>query len=191
MSEPMNAWEKELERALRKKFYEDEVKDILAYYKEIIEDRKSNGESIDSILNDYVIDDIVKDMMPEILLKRKNDSYLKISKSTKQLLILLLSSPLLVPLGIIYISILIFIFSMMLVSGILIIGALTTFVGFIFEIIESSMDIVTVIGLSGFALMMFSMLMLISIGLFKGMMIVTNQMFKWFTRIARKRGENA
>lgn len=186
----MNTWEKELERALRKKFYEDEVKDILAYYREIIEDRKSNGESMDAILNDYVISDIVKAMMPEILMKRKNDSYLKISKSTKQLLILLLSSPLLIPLGIVYISILIFIFSMMVVSGMLMIGSLTTFVGFLLDMISSTLDIQTVIGLSGFALMMFSMLMLISIWLFKGMMVVANQLFKWFTKIANKRGEN-
>jgi len=79
----MKTWLKELERALRTKFYDDEVKDILNYYEEIINDRLSSGEKIDDILSGYEIKKIVKDMTPEILMKRENTSVLRVSKSTR------------------------------------------------------------------------------------------------------------
>jgi hypothetical protein len=55
--------------------------------------------------------------------------------------------------------------------------------------LTSGMDVPTFVGLFGFGLMMFAIMMLVSVGLFKGMMIISNQLFRWFSKIAKKRGE--
>lgn len=186
----MKVWLKELERALSRKFYEEEVKDIISFYEEVINDRVSNGELLDDILSGCDIQKIVKDMMPEVLMKRENKSYVQVSKSTRQLLILLLGSPILVPLGIIYISILIFVMSMIFTSGILIFTSIIGFGSYVIDLFSTDLSIPNVIGTLGFGLMIFSMMILIAIWLYQLMILIWKKMIFWFSKVAQKRGEH-
>ncbi len=185
----MKAWLRELERALQRKFYEEEVKDVMSYYEEIINDRLSNGESIDYILENYDIQKIVKDMTPEVLMKRENKSYLQVSRSTKQLLIVLLGSPILIPLGIVYISFLIFVFSMIITAGALLFSGVVGFVSYVIEVFSSGLTIPSMIGVFGFGLMVFSMLILMGLWLYQLMVYVWKKMIVWFSKLVFKRGE--
>lgn len=186
----MKAWLNELKKALARKFYDDEVKDIVGFYEELINDRLSDGESIDQILMSYDIQKIVKDMTPEVLMKRENKSYLQVSKSTKQLLILLLGSPLLIPLAVVYISVLIFVFSMILTAGILVVTGVIGFVTYVVDLFQSGLTLPNVIGTLGFGLMMFGMVILIALWLYQLMILVWKKMIIMFSKIVRKRGEH-
>lgn len=186
----MKAWLRELERALKRKFYEDEVRDIVGFYEEVINDRLSNDEKIDDILMSYDIQKIVKDMMPEVLMKRENKSYVQVSKSTKQLLILLLGSPLLLPLGIVYLSILIFVMSMILTAGILLVTGIIGFGSYVIDLLQSGLSLPNVVGTLGFGLMMFGMVVLLALWLYQLMIVIWKKLIFWFSKIALKRGEH-
>ncbi|MDY0295342.1 MAG: DUF1700 domain-containing protein [Acholeplasmataceae bacterium] len=186
----MKAWLNELQKALARKFYDDEVKDIVSFYEELINDRLSDGESIDQILMSYDIQKIVKDMTPEVLMKRENKSYLQVSKSTKQLLILLLGSPLLIPLAVVYISFLIFVFSMILTAGILLVTGVIGFVTYVVDLFQSGLTLPNVIGTLGFGLMMFGLVVLVALWLYQLMILVWKKTIVLFSKIVHKRGEH-
>jgi uncharacterized membrane protein len=185
----MKTWLKELERALRAKFYDDEVKDILSYYEEIINDRLSSGEKLDAILSGYDVKKIVKDMTPEVLMKRKNTSMLRVSKSTRQLLIVLLGSPILLPLGIIYVSILIFVMSMMITAFVLVVSGLVGFAGLLVDMLQTSLSLPNILGVLGMGLMTFSMLILIALWMYQLMALFWRKLIVWFSKLAHRRGE--
>lgn len=186
----MNQWLKELERALKHTFYEDEIKDIVSFYEEMINDRLASGEAIDSILSSYDIKKIVKDMTPEMLMKRENKSYTQVSKSTKQLLVLLLGSPLLLPLGIMYISVLIFVISMIITAFALMFSGVVGFGAFIIDMFQSNLSLPNILGTLGLGLMMFGLVVLISLWLYQLMVITWKKLIYWFSKLAHRRGEN-
>jgi uncharacterized membrane protein len=189
MSGKMKTWLRDLEKALSKKFYEDEVVDIVSYYEEMIEERRSSGESIDDILSDYNINETVKTMTPNVLLKRPNRTHKDITKNTKQLALVLLSTPFLLPLGILYISMLIIAFSMMLVTGVLIFSSFLGIFWMIVDLMQSNMETANIIGISGFSVMMFSLAVLLSIWIYQVAWYLSKKMLYWFSNVARKKGE--
>ncbi len=185
----MKTWLKDLERALKRKFYQEEVDDIISYYEEMINERLSSGESLDQILSSYDIQKIVVDMTPEVLMKRENNSYRKISKSTKQLLILLIGSPILFPLAIFYLSIMIFVFSMIMTSFIVLGSSLVGFIGFIVQLSTADLSIGSMIGMIGFALVVFSLMAIFALILLKWMAILWKKLLHWFSKLAYRKGE--
>ena len=184
----MKTWIRELEEALSKHFYEDEVKDIISYYTEMIEERKANGESIDDILSDYHIKDIVKSMTPNILMKRVNDTYGKTSKSIRQLLLLLLSTPILLPLGILYITLIVVAFSFIIASVTILFSSIIGIVALSVDISTSSLGLAEMFGLIGISLMSFSCAILISVWLYKVVWILSKKLLIVFSKLAQ-RGE--
>lgn len=186
----MKEWLKELQRALQHTFYEDEIKDIVSFYEEMINDRLAGGESIDKILSSYDIKKIVKDMTPEVLMKRENKSYTQVSKSTKQLLVLLLSTPFLLPLGIGYISVLIFIIAMIITAWALLLSAVIGFGAYIIDMIQSNLSLPNIFGTLGIGLMIFGLVVLVSIWLYQLMVITWKKLIYWFSKLAHRRGEN-
>lgn len=185
----MKTWLKDLERALKRKFYQEEVEDILSYYEEMINERLSSGESLESIISSYNIEKIVTDMTPEVLMKRENDSYKKISKSTKQLLILLIGSPILFPLAIFYLSIMIFVFSMIITSFIVLGSSLVGFIGFMIQLMTADLSVGSMIGMLGFGLVVFSLMAIFSLILLKWMAILWKKLLHWFSKLAYRKGE--
>jgi uncharacterized membrane protein len=185
----MKTWLKDLERALSKKFYDSEVDDIVSYYEEMINERLSSGESLDQILASYDIQKIVVDMTPEVLMKRENNSYRKISKSTKQLLILLIGSPILFPLAVLYISIMIVVFSMILTGFVVLGSSLIGFIGFLTQLSTSSLSLGSMIGMIGFALVVFTLMAIFSLVLLKWMTVLQKKLLHWFSKLAYRKGE--
>ncbi len=185
----MNSWLKELEQALKRKFYDEESKDIVSFYEEMINDRLANGEKLDNILSGYDIRQIVKDITPEVLMKRENKSYTQVSKSTKQLMVVLLSSPLLIPLGIIYIAFLIFVVSMIITAWIVLTTGVVGFGVFIVDMIQSELSFANVLGALGLGLMVLGFIVLVSLWLSQLMVMTWKKLIYWFSKLAHRRGE--
>lgn len=185
----MKTWLKDLENALSRKFYKDEVLDIVSYYQEMIEERLSGGEKLDVILDEYDIKDIVKTMTPEVLVKRKNDTYPRLVKSIRQLLITLLSTPLLIPIAVVYVVLLIFAFSLIVASFAVIVSTFVGFVGISLDFFTTSLSTPNLMVLGGLTLMMVSLLLLASIWIYQMTIWTSKKMLVLFSKIARKAGE--
>jgi uncharacterized membrane protein len=185
----MKTWLRELERELKRRFYDEEVKDVLSYYEEMIQERLSSGELIDDILESYNIRDIAKSITPEVIMKRTNDTYKKAVKSTKQLAAVLLSTPLLIPLGVLYLSLLIFAVSMMIASGAIILSSIVGGIAFLADISQSNLGTNEVMGLIGMILMTFSLMILFSLWMFRWIQILTKKLLYIFSKLARNKGE--
>lgn len=100
----LNDLKKEANRYLEK----NETNELVSYYEEIINERLSNNETIESILASYDIEVIVKEALPGVILKRKD----KVFKNSFQVMLLLLSSPILIPLAIVYIALVVVIIAL-------------------------------------------------------------------------------
>jgi len=185
----MKSWLRELERELKRRFYDEEVKDVLSYYEEMIQERLSGGENIDDILESYNIREIAKSITPEVIMKRANDTYKAAVKSTKQLAVVLLSTPLLIPLGVLYLSLLIFAVSMMIASGAVILSSIVGGIAFLANLSQSSLGTNEVMALIGLMLMTFSLMILFSLWMLKWVQILTKKLLYVFSKIARNKGE--
>ncbi len=185
----MKSWLRELERELKRRFYDEEVKDVLSYYEEMIQERLSGGENIDDILESYNIREIAKSITPEVIMKRANDTYKAAVKSTKQLAVVLLSTPLFIPLGILYLSLLIFAVSMMIASGAVILSSIVGGIAFLANLSQSSLGTNEVMALIGMVLMTFSLMILFSLWMLKWIQILTKKLLYIFSKIARNKGE--
>lgn len=125
MNKILNKIEKNL-RGMNK----PEVEEVLQYYEEIISDRLENGESIEQINNSIDYNEIRKIYVPKSINTRNNETIKESANTSKTLLLFLLTSPILIPLAIlyfvivfvIYVLITSFLLTMMLVplSGLLI-----------------------------------------------------------------------
>lgn len=128
----MDKFMKALRQALKKHFYQAEVDEICAYYEEMIYERKAQGERMDDTLSDYQVKDILRDMLPEVVEKRTTTSR-NIVKSNSLLLGLLISTPLLLPLGIAYIVMISVFFAMIVTGASLMISGVAVIFGFIVQ----------------------------------------------------------
>ncbi len=109
-------WMKELKFELDRYFRSEEVTEILSYYEEMIDDRMENGEDIVSILNDYDAKSIAKSMIPNVISRRTGKDE-KMTSNLWMIVLVLFSTPILIPLGVVYLSIMISVFSV-LISGV-------------------------------------------------------------------------
>ncbi len=99
-------WFNELNQALTKYFNKEETKEIVSYYEEMIDDRLEQGEAIEHILNDYDAKHIARSMIPEMM-SRRRDNDQKTTTNLWLIVLVLFSSPILIPLGVVYLSIMI------------------------------------------------------------------------------------
>jgi len=186
----MKAWINELKRALSKHFYKEEVEDILAYYQEFIEDRMANGESFDDIAESYPIDQIIKSMRPVILSKRKNDTYGKQAKSMRQLFYILWSTPLLIPLGIIYLILMIVSLSMIVSIFGITFSAIVGLAAIVLDVFKSSLGTAESFAIIGISLLGLGFAALICSFILKLVWEVSKWIYKWFIKIIKKGEHN-
>jgi len=185
----MKTWLKELERELKKRFYLTEVDDIISYYEEMIQERLDNGESIDEILSDYDPKEIAKSMTADVVMKRANDTYKSIAKSSKQLMVFLLSSPLLIPLGFAYVIIMIVAVSLLFSLVVTIFASIVGMVGLFINMYQSGLGQNEIIGFVGIGLMTFSFLILVSIWLYQAVQQLAKKLLYIFSKLAKNKGE--
>ncbi len=185
----MKTWLKELERELKKRFYLTEVDGIVSYYEEMIQERLDGGESIDEILSDYDANEIAKSMTAEVVMKRANDTYKSIAKSSKQLMLFLLSSPLLIPLGFAYLIVLIVAVSLLFSLVVTVFASVVGMVGLFINMYQSGLGQNEIIGFMGVGLMAFSFLILISIWLYQAVQQLAKKLLYIFSKLAKDKGE--
>ena len=87
----------------------------------MIDDRLDRGEFLDNILDEYDPNVIAKSMIPEIVSKR-TISHEKTSVNVWLIVLVLFSTPLLIPLGVVYLTFMIVVGSIM-VAGIAVAGS--------------------------------------------------------------------
>ncbi len=184
----MKTWLKELERELKKRFYTSEVSDILSYYEEIIQERLDEGERLDDILSDYDSKTIAKQMTTEVVMKRANDSYRAIAKSSKQLVEFLLTSPLLIPLGFAYIIVLIVFVSLIISLVASIFASVVALIAVFVSMISSGLGQYEIMAFIGIGFMGLSLMTLILLGLSQATLLILKQLIKIFGKLAKRKG---
>ena len=107
----MNKFLNELKRELEKRYASADVDDIVNFYQEVITDRIENGEDESLVIAGYDIDEIVKMSGPEVYSSKKEYKAKDARKGAASLTRILFSFPVTIPLGILYIVVLILIFS--------------------------------------------------------------------------------
>lgn len=185
----MKTWLKELERELKKRFYTSEVSDILSYYEEMIQERLDEGERLDDILSDYDAKEIAKQMTTDVVIKRANDSYKSIVKSSKQLVEFLLTSPLLIPLGFAYVIVLI-VFVALIISLIAsLFASVVAMIAVFASMVSSGLGQTEILAFLGIGMMGFSLMLLILLGLSQATLYISKQLIRWFGKLAKRKGE--
>lgn len=184
----MKHWIQSLKKALGRHFYEDEIDNIVSYYEEIISERQDQGELIDDILMDYDIDEIVRLMTPNVLIKRSHTTGRSIGKSTLTLLLLLLSTPFLIPIGVLYLVFLIVAFVMIVVVFAVIVSSAMGLIGLFVELIQGTLGVAEVIGLTGVALMMTAAVIMLSLAVYRILINTIRLAISFFSRLAKRKG---
>ncbi|MCD4827315.1 MAG: DUF1700 domain-containing protein [Acholeplasmataceae bacterium] len=183
----MKTFLKELEKELKSRFYVNEVSDIISYYEEMIQERLSDGELIEDILSDYDAKEIAKSMTTDVIMKRANDTYRVVAKSSKQLLNFLLSTPLLVPIGFAYIIMLIVFGSIILGLGAAIISTLTGIVIVLVNMLESGLGQAEIFAFVGLSLIGFSFMAFMFMWSSKIAIYISRQMIQLFSKLAKNK----
>lgn len=173
--------------ALHKHFYKKEIDDIITYYEEIIEERLANGEMIESIIASYDIQTIVKEMATEYIPKRDLNTKATL-KSTHLLLIVLLSTPLLLPIGITYIVLLSVSFAMIVTGAALIGSGFVLIFTTIIRAISSAQSFSEQLVLIGGSLIAAAILIWIGALMMRLFQWIIKQMVLIFTKRAKAKG---
>jgi uncharacterized membrane protein len=184
----MKTWLIEFEIALKKHFYADEVKRIVDYYEEMINDRVQAGEDEKEVLLEYNIDSIVKEMTLDVLAKRENNTPGYVVKSLKQLLIILLSTPFLIPIGALFLVVLIVLFSFTITSISIVFASLIVFIVFLIDLFSTGLSISETLGLLGISLMVISVIFLCAYWTFGFIYNLLKNMLTRFIKLAYLKG---
>lgn len=120
-----------------------EAKELKSFYEEIINERLSAGEKIDNILKDYDKKEIIKETLPEVILKRDKNSF----KSFFHVLLVLFSTPILIPLAVVYLALIVVALSMVIVGFSLVVSGLITIIPYSYQVITYSSNVGATIGL--------------------------------------------
>ncbi len=185
----MKTWLETLRKELSRSFYADEVDKIVSYYEEMINDRLDHGETLSHILESYDIKTIVRQMTPEVLAKRSDDSFSNIMKSAKLLLIALLTTPLWIPLGVIYLVSFIVVITLGFVAIVVGFSSLVGVFGFIFELLTGELALAETLVMIGLGLITTVIVLLVALGLITVVSMVTKKMVYYTSLIAQKIGE--
>lgn len=181
----MNKFLKELSNQSLKYLNKKEAKELTSFYEEIINDRLSNGENINDILNDYNINTIIKDYLPDAILKRKN----KPVKNTLQILLLLFSTPILIPLAILYLALIIVVLSLVITGVSISISAILFIIPYLLEVFNYKQTIGSIMGLSSIGIILSTLFIYIGYILTISMYKLSIYMSKVFINpIKRRRG---
>lgn len=139
------------------------------------------------ILASYNTEKIIKEMLPEVLSKRELTGK-TISKSAWQLLLTLFSMPILIPLAVVYLSVIIT-FGALAISGVVIsFSGVIAFIPYIIEVIRFSNNFGTIIGLIGVGLLSFVIMIVFGYIVLKVMYELLKLLIKGFSSlVVRKR----
>lgn len=121
----------------------DEAKDLISFYEEIISERLATGDSLEVILKDYNKKEIIKEALPEVILKRDKKSF----KTFYHVMLIMFSTPILIPLAILYFTFILVALIMVLVGAIVIISGVLFIIPYIIEVFSYTTNVGNVLGL--------------------------------------------
>ncbi|QWB95942.1 DUF1700 domain-containing protein [Mycoplasmatota bacterium] len=181
-------WFDQLKDELSKYFNKEETAEIINYYDEMIHDKLEDGQDFDDIIKSYDPKQIAKQMIPRVIAERQTSS-LKLDNNAKLIILVLFSTPVLIPLGALYVS-LMAVASSMVVTGIALVisavgGMIITGLRLLFAGLATP-DLLLALGINiiGFALMA-----IIGYWLLKVSWVVLQRLSIWISKmIVRKRG---
>lgn len=177
----MTKWKEEFEIQLNKKFTSEETKEIISYYEEIISDRVENGELLENVLSSYPPKIIAKQMIPSVILKRSNDNKTTI-KNSYQLLLLVFSAPILIPLALVYLAVIIVFLSLIIAGFSLIFSGLVGFITHNIQVLVEVKHFPTLLGLIGLSFIVFPIIVIIGMWLYKISWIIIKFMIAWISK---------
>lgn len=114
-------WFEQLNRELSHYFEEDETREIMSYYEEMFHDKLEDGKDLDDIIDQYDPKRIARQMIPRVVSGRKVETS-STKNNAKLIILILFSTPILIPLGVVYVSLIITGLSLVF-TGIVLIGS--------------------------------------------------------------------
>lgn len=114
-------WFEQLNRELSHYFEDDETREIMSYYEEMFHDKLEDGKDLDDIIDQYDPKRIARQMIPRVVSGRRVETS-STKNNAKLIVLILFSTPILIPLGVVYISLIITGLSLV-ISGIALIGS--------------------------------------------------------------------
>jgi|GEM_PF-629684 len=185
----LNQWLNQLDRELSRYFDQEETEEIKSYYEEMINDKLDLGQDIDKVLSQYQPKEIAKSMIPKIVNKRTSE-HKKTSNNLWLILLLLFSTPFLIPLGIAYIVLMVVAFALMISGGAIIFGSLSGIILYIIESFGLGLSSANLLLTLGFSLVSISIVLFIGYGLSKIAWFILRSLVTWFTKLIMRRREN-
>ena len=182
----MKKWLESLRQRLNQKFNKEEVEEVIAYYEELINDRLDHGEQLEDILNSFHIHEIEKDMFVNQLSKRENLSLKDLIKTMTQFFIVLITTPLWIPIAVLY-----FVFYI-LVAVFFIVSFSLVFSGFIAGIYYIGLGLITyqgvfeLMGQIGLGLITTVVLCLVGLLFYKLSIWIAKYVITVFTKLVKK-----
>ncbi len=181
-SKKRQKWFHALEEELNRYFDQKETEEIIAYYEEMIDDRVEHGELIDNVLSDYDPKEIARQTIPNIITKRTN-AHEKTTKNIWLLVLVLFSTPILIPLGVAYLS-------LMIVALSLIISGIAVMFGGVFAVIAQLVRaLITGLALPefmislGLSLVAFAICLIVGYYLVKVSWWILQHLAIWFSKL--------
>jgi uncharacterized membrane protein len=123
-------------------------------------------------------------------MKRANDTYQAVVKSSKQLLKFLLSTPLLLPIGFAYIIILIVFVSIIISLGAAILTSIVAIAIVLIDMLQSGLGQIEIIAFIGAALIGFSLMTFIFIWISNASLYISKELIELFSKLAKKKEKN-
>lgn len=183
----MTNWKNKLRKELKKQFSKDEIEEIIAYYEEIINDRVDRGEDLDKVLRSYNPHMIKKEMLPTMIQKRDHTKVKSSGRSSGQILLILFSTPILLPLLIIYLALIIVACALVITGFAVMVASLLALIPYSIDIFTTTTNQATQFGLLGIGLVILPVASLIGYGLFKTAFVIMKSMISFFSKLITRK----
>ncbi len=182
----MEKWLRALEAYLLKKFNQEEVNIVIDYYKEMISERVEHGENIDDVLASYQMKTIRKDMTVDLLSKRNITTPKEFVRSIVQFFVILLTTPLWIPLAIMYFVLFLLLGIFAIVAGIIFVAGIISIIFYTIEAFGQNYNTMETLGYVGLVLISISILSLVSIGIYRLCDRSAKSLYCIFMKLVRK-----
>lgn len=182
----MEKWLKTLEALLLKKFKQSEVDGVIDYYREMISERVEHGEQLESVLSSYHMKTIEKEMMVNRLSKIDITSSKELIKRMVQFFLILISTPLWIPIAVIYFVLFILVAVLTFTSVVIFVSGIVSLAYYGVTGFNQSTSLLELMLYIGLALIVFSLLSLISIGLFRTSKQLAKKLYEVFMKLVNK-----
>ncbi len=177
-------WFNSLKKELDRFFSDEESREIMNYYEEMFNEKLDNGEDIDHVLDHYDPKKIAKQMIPEVVSRRSVE---KVKSNAWLVLLILFSTPILIPLGIVYLTLMIVAVVLIFTGFIVAASSIFGIFGFIIQLVMSGVTGANLLLAIGIGLIGLAILMGVGYLLTKVSWVVLKQLSIWFSKLITRK----